>query len=80
MFAEGLGDLDNYGSTHPAVEAHAVIGRTMLHNLPTRAAAPARSITAERFAPVNGGRPGVPPLTPVPPAGMGGTAPRFAVT
>jgi beta-lactamase class A len=35
MFAEGLGDLDNYGSTHPAVQAHAVIGRTMLDNLPT---------------------------------------------
>jgi beta-lactamase class A len=34
MFAEGLGDLDNYGSTHPAVQAHAVIGRTMLDALP----------------------------------------------
>ena len=29
LFAEGLGDLDNYGATHPAVEAHAVLGRTM---------------------------------------------------
>jgi beta-lactamase class A len=34
MFATGLGDRDNYGATHPAVEAHAVIGRTMLDNLP----------------------------------------------
>jgi beta-lactamase class A len=30
MFAEGLGELDNYGSTHPAVEAHAVLGRAMM--------------------------------------------------
>jgi beta-lactamase class A len=29
LFAEALGDLDNYGSTHPAVRAHAVLGRTM---------------------------------------------------
>jgi beta-lactamase class A len=29
MFAHGLGQLDNYGSTHPAVEAHAVVGRAM---------------------------------------------------
>jgi beta-lactamase class A len=29
LFAEGLGDLDNYGATHPAVQAHAVLGRTM---------------------------------------------------
>ena len=34
MFAEGLGDGDNYGATHPAVEAHARIGRTMIDNLP----------------------------------------------
>src|SRR3954451_7929682 len=30
MCAAGLGDLDNYGSPPPAVQAHAVIGRTML--------------------------------------------------
>jgi beta-lactamase class A len=29
FFADGLGDLDNYGATHPAVEAHAVLGRVM---------------------------------------------------
>lgn len=29
FFAEGLGDLDNYGATHPAVQAHSVLGRTM---------------------------------------------------
>jgi beta-lactamase class A len=39
MFAEGLGDRTDYGSTHPAVQAHAVLGRTMLDNLPTGAAA-----------------------------------------
>lgn len=60
MFAEGLGDLDNYGSTHPAVQAHSVIGRTMLDNLPTGAPATAalRSAIAEQikpFVPNNGG-------------------------
>ncbi|ROP33329.1 beta-lactamase class A [Couchioplanes caeruleus] len=34
LFAEGLDDRDNYGSTHPAVQAHAVIGRTLLDHLP----------------------------------------------
>ena len=62
MFAEALGDLDNYGSTHPAVQAHAVIGRTMLDNLPTGPAAAAtaklRSATAielKPFVPNHGG-------------------------
>ncbi len=63
MFAEALGDLDNYGSTHPAVQAHAVIGRTMLDNLPagapaTAAAAAAAASRADQpklFTPVNGG-------------------------
>jgi beta-lactamase class A len=35
MFAEALGELDNYGATHPAVQAHAVIGRTMFDHLPS---------------------------------------------
>ena len=30
MFAEGLGESGNYGATHPAVEAHAVLGRAMM--------------------------------------------------
>jgi beta-lactamase class A len=34
LLAEGLGDRDNYGSTHPAVQAHAELGRTMLDALP----------------------------------------------
>ncbi len=58
MFAEGLGDLDNYGSTHPAVQAHAVLGRTMLDNLPTGPAAPAARTATRKppaFTPVNGG-------------------------
>lgn len=53
MFAEALGDRDNYGSTHPAVQAHAVIGRTMLDNLPPTPAALRKAPTA--FKPVNGG-------------------------
>ena len=55
MFAEGLGDLDNYGSTHPAVQAHSVIGRTMLDNLPTGAPAAARAERLTPFTPNNGG-------------------------
>ncbi len=53
MFAEGLGDRDNYGSTHPAVEAHAVIGRTMMDNLPSGPASAARlrSAVAEQITP-----------------------------
>jgi beta-lactamase class A len=62
MFAEGLGDLDNYGSTHPAVQAHAVLGRTMFDALPSLTApAAARGLRAAPrvdlapFTPVNGG-------------------------
>jgi beta-lactamase class A len=33
MFAEGLGDQRNYGATHPAVQAHAKIGRAMMERL-----------------------------------------------
>jgi beta-lactamase class A len=58
MFAEGLGDLNNYGSTHPAVQAHAVIGRTMMDNLPTGAAtlrSGAKGDVIPPFVPVNGG-------------------------
>ncbi len=40
MFAEGLGDRDNYGATHPAVQAHAVIGRTMFNALPALSTPP----------------------------------------
>ncbi|WP_067502646.1 serine hydrolase [Actinoplanes sp. TFC3] len=53
MFAEGLGDRDNYGSTHPAVQAHAVIGRTMMDKLP--ASAPTTAKQGDTFRPVNGG-------------------------
>jgi beta-lactamase class A len=60
MFAEGLGDPENYGATHPAVQAHAKIGRTMLDNLPaTPATATARTATPRSlpkpFHPVDGG-------------------------
>jgi beta-lactamase class A len=34
LFADGLGEQENYGATHPAVRAHARIGRTMLDALP----------------------------------------------
>ena len=35
FFADGLGDPGNYGATHPAVQAHAVLGRTMLDTVGT---------------------------------------------
>ncbi|MFC0529455.1 serine hydrolase [Phytohabitans kaempferiae] len=37
LFADGLSDLDNYGATHPAVQAHAVLGRAMLDSVTTAA-------------------------------------------
>ncbi|MET7421970.1 serine hydrolase [Dactylosporangium sp. NPDC005555] len=56
LFAEGLGDLDNYGATHPAVEAHAVLGRAMF-DVVERTTVPA--ITAKQplkpFTAVDGG-------------------------
>ncbi len=57
MFAEGLADRDNHGATHPAVQAHAVIGRTMMDNLPTGPATTtrARAETVPPFVPNNGG-------------------------
>jgi beta-lactamase class A len=57
MFADSLGDLDNYGSTHPAVEVHAKLGRLMLDSLPAPVAS-ALSRTRHvvpQFVPVNGG-------------------------
>lgn len=35
LFAEGLSDRDNYGATHPAVQAHAVLGRAMFDSIAT---------------------------------------------
>lgn len=57
LFANGLGELDNYGATHPAVQAHAKLGRVMFDALPTQTAV---SLTQARhvvpqFRPVNGG-------------------------
>ena len=58
MFAEGLGEPENYGATHPAVEAHARIGRTMIDNLPPTPGAAATSVAprskAEHFKPFHG--------------------------
>ncbi|MER7282787.1 serine hydrolase [Dactylosporangium sp. NPDC000244] len=56
FFAEGLGDLDNYGATHPAVEAHAVLGRTMFDTIQSTTSAAARTKTVmPKFQPNNGG-------------------------
>ena len=56
LFAEGLGEVDNYGATHPAVEAHAALGRTMFNEVEKRTvpAATNRHLVP-RFEPVDGG-------------------------
>jgi beta-lactamase class A len=58
MFAEGLGDAENYGATHPAVEAQAKIGRVMIDNLPPTPGATAGTVAPrskpQHFRPVNG--------------------------
>jgi beta-lactamase class A len=43
FFAEGLADRDNYGATHPAVEAHAVLGRVMFDTVAAASAPSARA-------------------------------------
>jgi beta-lactamase class A len=60
MFAEGLGDGENYGATHPAVQAHAKIGRVLLDNLPAVPTPPSAGAALPRtlpkpFRPVSGG-------------------------
>ncbi|MEV0651249.1 serine hydrolase [Phytomonospora sp. NPDC050363] len=57
MFADALPDSGNYGGTHPAVKAHAVLGRKMFDEVAAvrnlaRSAGP--SFPIEQFAPSNG--------------------------
>ncbi|MFY1693224.1 serine hydrolase [Plantactinospora sp. WMMB782] len=56
MFADSLGDLDNYGATHPAVQAHAALGRVMFDSIATvtNRTAKARH-PVDPFRPVSGG-------------------------
>jgi beta-lactamase class A len=51
FFAEAVSDPDNYGATHPAVQAHAVLGRTMFDTLGT---APAARTVTTKYLPVDG--------------------------
>ncbi|TDC63997.1 serine hydrolase [Micromonospora sp. KC207] len=56
LFADSLGHLDNYGSTHPAVQAHAVLGRTMFDAIATTTNRTTRSRHhVAPFRPVDGG-------------------------
>ncbi|MEG3633496.1 serine hydrolase [Micromonospora palythoicola] len=56
FFADSLGELDNYGGTHPAVRAHAALGRTMFDTIArTTNPAPRARHSVQRFRPVNGG-------------------------
>ena len=56
LFAEGLGDLDNYGATHPGVEAHAVLGRRMFDVISATNNPAVRARQAlPPFQPVDGG-------------------------
>jgi beta-lactamase class A len=55
-FADALGDLDNYGATHPAVEAHAILGRTMFDGIATATNPSAKAhFPAAPFKPADGG-------------------------
>jgi beta-lactamase class A len=45
FFADSLGELDNYGATHPAVQAHAALGRAMLDAVDRQAASFGTSAT-----------------------------------
>jgi beta-lactamase class A len=56
FFANGLGELDNYGATHPAVEAHAKLGRVMFDALPgPRDDDDVAKTVVPEFVPNNGG-------------------------
>ena len=56
LFAEALGDLDNYGATHPAVQAHAVLGRAMFDVIATQTTPAVRAKqTITPFRAVDGG-------------------------
>jgi len=56
LFANALPELDNYGATHPAVQAHAKLGRVMFDALPEPPddERVARTVFP-KFQPVNGG-------------------------
>jgi beta-lactamase class A len=56
LFAEGLSGQDNYGATHPAVQAQAALGRVMFDAIgaATNPATPARQ-TLTPFQAVDGG-------------------------
>jgi beta-lactamase class A len=56
FFADALGQLDNYGATHPAVQAHATIGRVMFDAIGQTANPAARARTVvPPFRAVDGG-------------------------
>jgi beta-lactamase class A len=55
MFADAHPDQNNYGATHPVVQAHAVIGRVMFDAIATASAPSARSHhTPAPFVPYKG--------------------------
>ncbi|MEN3613638.1 serine hydrolase [Plantactinospora sp. ZYX-F-223] len=56
MFADSLADLDNYGATHPAVQAHAALGRVMFDTIATTTNRTAKARhSVDPFRPVSGG-------------------------
>jgi hypothetical protein len=56
MFSFGSADQDNFGATHPAVQARAVMGRKFL-DIIDRLAGPAAAprVPARPYRPANGG-------------------------
>jgi beta-lactamase class A len=55
MFADAHPDQNNYGATHPVVQAHSVIGRVLFDTIATTSAPTAKSHhTVPRFEPYKG--------------------------
>jgi beta-lactamase class A len=56
MFADGMADPDNFGATHPALQARAVMGRNFLDAVDKlRGTASIRARPAAKYRPSNGG-------------------------
>jgi beta-lactamase class A len=55
LFAHGQAHPDDFGATHPAVQARSVMGRTFLDAVSGRRGVGPRAMRAPRYRPLNGG-------------------------
>ncbi|MGA8115161.1 MAG: serine hydrolase [Actinocatenispora sp.] len=55
MFAHGLGDVDNFSATHPAIAARAVMGRAFLDAVGAVDGVAPKAMKAPAYHPTNGG-------------------------